>query len=279
MTDSKPKGKPKALAPIDEFRGALTKMESQFLKVLPRNVTPEKFTRIIITAVQKTPKLLQCDRTSLYTAAMDAATDGLLPDARDGVIIPYGTQAKWLPMIGGILKKVRNSKELASISSHVVYSGDHFDYEIDENGEHITHKPNFIGERGEPTLAYAIARVTNGGVYAEVMNKEQIEQVKAKSPSKDKADSPWKHWPDEMWRKTVMRRLSKKLPTSTEIMDVIERDNFLYEKEEKEVGEKPPVKTKSSRLSKVIADSEPSENEKEAEPLPEGQESFENFKG
>lgn len=250
----------KAISPLDEVRNNLVKMESQFLKVLPPNVTPQKFTRIIFTALQKTPKLLQCDRQSVYSAAMMAAQDGLLPDGRDGVIIPYKNEAKWLPMVGGILKKVYNTRELASLSCHVVYSNDNFSYFIDETGEHIKHLPLLMGDRGEPCGVYAIARLTNGGIFSEVMTADQIEKIRQKSPSKDSSDSPWRNWPDEMWRKSAIKRLAKKLPMSTEMFETIERDEYLYE-EEKEVEKVKEEKTKSSRLAKIIGEGNSSDCE------------------
>lgn len=274
--------KSKALTPIEEVRGNLTKMESQFKKVLPKGTSPEKFTRIIFTAIQKMPGLLTCDRQSFYGACMFAAQDGLLPDGREGVIIPYKGQATWLPMIGGVLKKIRNSGELLSLSSHVVYSGDEFSYWIDTEGEHIEHQPLLIGDRGDATHVYAIARVKSGGVYAEVMSMEQVEKVKSKSPSKDSSSSPWKNWPDEMMRKTVIRRLSKKLPMSNDLAEVLHRDDAFYNLDEKEVKENKPEKTKSSRLSKIVEECENPEEvviTKEAmEQTEVNQETFEKFK-
>ncbi len=81
---------------------------------------------------------------------------------------------------------------------------------MDETGEHLKHRPDLTSDRGPATLVYAFAKTKDGGTYIEVMNEEEIEKVKNVSKSKD--SGPWKTWPEEMWRKTVLRRLSKKLP-------------------------------------------------------------------
>ena len=110
-----------AIKPIDEVRGALTRMSDQFKMALPPQIPVERFVRVVQTAVASNPDLLNCERTSLYGAAMKCAQDGLLPDGREAALVKFGGQVSYMPMVGGILKKVRNSGELETISSHVVY--------------------------------------------------------------------------------------------------------------------------------------------------------------
>jgi recombinational DNA repair protein RecT len=130
-------------------------------------------------------------------------------------------------MYQGLLKKVRNTGELVSISANVVYERDHFEYELGDD-ERIVHKPA-IGDRGKPVAAYAIAKLKSGGIEREVMDATAIRQVQAVSRATSD-DGPWAKWPDEMARKTVIRRLYKRLPSSTEMdrylnaVPVVERE-------------------------------------------------------
>ena len=55
----------------------------------------------------------------------------------------------------------------------------------------------------------------DGSKLLEVMNLEEIEQVRKVSRAAN--NGPWVAWWSEMARKTVMRRLSKRLPMSTDI--------------------------------------------------------------
>jgi hypothetical protein len=41
------------------------------------------------------------------------AQDGLLPDGREAAVVMFGNKAQAMPMIAGILKKVRQSGEVA----------------------------------------------------------------------------------------------------------------------------------------------------------------------
>jgi recombination protein RecT len=225
---TKTESKTVAIAPIEVVRRELTAMSPQFAMVLPPHVTPEKFTRVVVTAVQKLPVLLNADRHTLYGAAMAAAQDGLLPDGREGAIVPFKGQCQWMPMVKGILKTVRNSGELASIAAEVIYAADRFRYWVDADGQQLEHEPAlFVEDRGEILGVYAIAKTKDGDVYVEAMTRLQVEKVRSVSRAKD--SGPWKDWWEEMAKKTVIRRLAKRLPSSTDIERVIERDNDLYD--------------------------------------------------
>lgn len=246
-----PSTPPKALKPIDEFRQALTKGEGEIKKALPPHITAEKFNRVVITALQNNPSLLDLNRASLFNACMKAAADGLLPDGKEAALVPFQGNIQYTPMIGGILKKIRNSGELASITSQVIHKNDKFRYWVDIDGEHIEHEPLLFGDRGEAIGVYALAKTKDGAIYIEPMTKEQVMAVKKVSRAKA---GPWSgDFEHEMWKKTAMRRLSKRLPMSTDLEQVIHRDDELYDLEGKEEKtEAPPQQTKSSRLSRIV---------------------------
>lgn len=232
MTEHKPK-------PAVEFRDGLQKMDGQFQAALPPHIPVERFMRVVQTAVTANDDLLHADRRSLFESAMKAAQDGLLPDGRDGALVIYNTKEKgrdggkdrwikkvqWMPMIGGILKKIRNSGELVSIAAHVVYDRDDFTYILGDE-ERIEHAPA-LSDRGKPRLVYAIAKTKDGGIYREIMTVEDIEKVRSVSRAKD--SGPWVQWWDEMARKTVLRRLAKRLPMSSDLDDLVRRDDALFD--------------------------------------------------
>lgn len=202
-------------------------MESQFKMALPQKIGVEKFTRVVMTALQTNPSLLNCDRRSLFGSCVKAAQDGLLPDGREGALVPYGNEVQWIPMVGGILKKVRNSGDLASIASQLIYSNDAFRYWVDDEGEHLTHDPELFEDRGRLIGTYALAKTKDGHTYIEVMTSDQVQAVKNCSKAKN---GPWAgSFELEMWRKTVIRRLSKRLPMSTDLEQTISRNDDLYD--------------------------------------------------
>lgn len=250
----------KAVTTQNDIRGTIQKMEPQFKMALPNHIPAEKFVRVLQTAVNNNPNLAKANRQSLLAACMRAAQDGLLPDGKEAALVTFKDSVSYMPMVAGILKKVRNSGELASLSPHVVYENDFFDYWVDEMGEHIKHKPKLEGKRGDFKLVYCIARMKDQSVYIEVMSKEEIDKVRAVSRSKD--GGPWKEWYDQMAIKTVIRRLSKRLPSSTDLEMVIKADDEVFMPEETEAAAKEPQKkTKSGRLSRAMGISEQEERD------------------
>lgn len=260
-----------ALTPMEQMRGTLTRMNAEFKAALPAQIPVDRFIRTTITAVQMQPQLLECDRRSLLGACMKAAQDGLLPDGREAALVIFRTKdgpiAQYMPMVGGVLKKIRNSGELASISAHVVYSNDLFDYELGDD-EKINHKPFLGEERGKPIAAYAIAKTKDGAIYREVMSVAEINKVRQVSRAKDKDAGPWVQWWDEMARKTVIRRLAKRLPSSADLEQTLELDNevsgFVQAPAVETtvaVDEEKPARGAGRLKSKIAAEAQPIEAE------------------
>src|SRR3546814_12604527 len=77
------------------LRQTIGKMEAQIKMALPAHIPVEKFHRVAVTAISSNPDLLNVDRTSLFGALMKAAQDGLLPDGREGAIVPHKGKASW----------------------------------------------------------------------------------------------------------------------------------------------------------------------------------------
>lgn len=214
------------ITPMDAMRGTLDKMKVEFQAALPPQIPVDKFIRTTLTAVQMNPELLGADRRSLLAACMKSAQDGLLLDGREAAPVIFNTKegkkVQYMPMVGGILKKIRNSGELASISANVVYDKDFFEYELGDN-ENIIHKPFLGDERGKPIAVYAVAKTKDGAIYREVMSVADVEKVRA--ASRAGKFGPWADWWDEMAKKTVIRRMAKRLPSSADVDQVIMNDN------------------------------------------------------
>ena len=212
--------------PIMALRQSLTHMAPELKMALPAHVTVEKFSRVAMTAIQNQPALLDADRKSLFGAIVRLAQDGLLPDGREAALVMFGKQVQAMPMIAGVLKKIRQSGDVAKVSAHVVHEKDKFVWSLgfDEAIEHVP--PPLDQERGKAIGAYATAVLKDGSQLCEVMSLEEIEKVR--KVSRASGNGPWVQWWGEMARKTVMRRLSKRLPMSTDREDdAFERDETL----------------------------------------------------
>lgn len=252
-----------ALAPVDEARQAVASLNNQlatradqFKMVLPAHIAPEQFQRTIITAVQSDMELLKADRQSLLLACMKAAQDGLLPDKREAALVIFSTRVKqgnqwvsvkqvqYMPMVYGLRKKILQSGEISSIETNVVYRAEmesgRFIYEAGTEAV-LRHRPDLMLSDEDATddniiAAYSVAVMKDGTKSFEVMRRSEINKVRQVSQTgalgKTKYNSndpippkgPWVDWFAEMARKTVMRRHSKTLPMSGDLIDVEGRD-------------------------------------------------------
>lgn len=249
----------KKLTQTDQLKAMVVKMKGQFAAALPAHIKPEKFVRVIQTATINNPGLVKADRQSFFSACMKLAEQGLLPDGNEAAIVTFKDKCQAMPMVAGILKKVRNSGELLSITAQVVHENDEFKYWTDEKGEHLTHTPEMFKDRGKRVGVYALATTKDGAVYIEVMSSDQVEAIKKMARSKNVWDGPFAN---EMWKKSAIRRLSKRLPMSTDLEMTIRSDDEMYDLDEPtEPAPEPQEQTTPSRLEDVI--------EAKAEPVSE----------
>jgi hypothetical protein len=126
---------------------------------------------------------------SLWLACMRACRDNLLPDGREGAIVPYKSNAQWIPMYQGLLKRFRQSGQCKWITANVVRQGEVFEHWIDENGEHFRHVPGISDGVAPSSKSYAAALTKDGAFYVAVMTLAEINKVKAMSKA-SREDSP-----------------------------------------------------------------------------------------
>ena len=235
----------KGVAQVDILRSDLTKMMPQFKMALPENVTPEKFLRVVLNTVMSNPDFLKCDRQSLYAACMKCAADGLFPDNREAAMIPYGDTVQYQTMIAGVYKKVRNSGEISLLCADLVYPGDSFRYGSNsDKGRYLDHQPSLDTRGNVKTViaAFALSRTTDGDVDFEVMTREEIEFTR--STSKAKNSPAWANWWGEMAKKTVVKRLAKRLPMFAEARKILDRDDEDYDVQLKPLSKAEELRNK-----------------------------------
>jgi len=202
-------------------------MLSQFKLALPAHITPEKFQRVAMTALLHNPDLKDCTVQSVMNSLLKCAQDGLLPDNREAALVKFAGQAQYMPMVYGLIKRMRNSGSVTNVNAYCVYANDIFEYEIENGVERIRHKPCITGGRGEFLLAYAVVGLEDSNPHIEVMLKEDIEKARRASKTQKDANKPsgiWSDWYDEMAKKTVLHRAAKRVPTSADAVEFLQKD-------------------------------------------------------
>ena len=197
---------------------------------------------------------MECDRNTLVASIMRAAQMGLIIDGVESALVPRKAKCTLMVMYQGLLKMVRNSGELKDIQSAVVYEKDEFDYYTDETGEHLKHR-RFWGDRGQRKLVFAIARTKDGGIYVEVMDATQVSAVQKQGYNG--ADSPWNGpFADEMWRKSVIRRMAKRLPSSSDMesfSQALHEDDDIFNGDDDDKPEVTPETGAKPAVSSALA--------------------------
>lgn len=200
---------------------------------LPRHLSPDRFIRVALTAMTRTPKLAQCEPASFFQCLLSLSQYGLEPDGRRAHLIPFEnrkrgvTECQLIIDWKGLSELVYRSGVVSTLHADVVREGDLFDYSM---GVLTTHVPYFLrrddkkpDKPGDVFAAYSTATMKDGTRKTEVMSWEQIEGIRGRSRAGQ--SGPWVTDWEEMAKKTAFRRLSKWLPLSAEIRDAVEGDD------------------------------------------------------
>ena len=208
-------------------------MEPQIAKALPSVITPERFSRMVLTAISTNPALAECTPDSFCAAMMNAAQLGLEPNTPLGqaYLIPFNNRKKGSKevqfQIGykGLIDLAHRSGEFRVIYAKEVYEKDEFEYEFGLEPK-LYHKPNVDDlDRGKVTYYYAVFTLVNGGFGFDVMSTSEVEEFARRySQSYQKSSSPWKTNFDEMAKKTVLKRALKYAPIKTEFVKQMTED-------------------------------------------------------
>lgn len=199
------------------------RFKKQMALALPKSLTADRLTRIVLTEFRKTPALLSCDRESLFGAVLQCAALGLEPGSALGhcYLLPYGKTCQLIIGYRGMIDLARRSGQILSLCAYCVHEADEFHYELGLHPD-VRHIPAATAVRGPVTYVYAVAALKDGGVQFEVLSRAEIEAVRKSSRAGTRG--PWvDHW-EEMAKKTVIRRLFKYLPVSIEAARATEID-------------------------------------------------------
>lgn len=214
---------------VHSIKDLIRSMEPQIKAALPSILTPERFTRMVLTALSSNPKLQECSPQSFLGAMMQAAQLGVEPNTPLGqaYLIPYRNhgvlECQFQLGYKGLIDLAYRSGAIRDISAHVVYSGDGFEFEYGFEPK-LVHKPAMI-DRGTPIAYYAVYHTKDGGGGFVVMSQEDIEKHRNKfSKAAGQGFSPWATNFEEMAKKTVLKKLLKYAPLKTEFVRAVATD-------------------------------------------------------
>ena len=207
-------------------------LEPEIRRALPAVITPERFTRMALSAINNNPKLAECSQMSFLAAVMNAAQLGLEPNTPLGqaYLIPFQNkgilECQFQLGYKGLINLAYRNEQLQTIQAQCVYANDEFEYELGLNSK-LFHKPA-LGERGEMVAVYALFKLQNGGYGFEVMSKQDVDSYAQKySKAINSSFSPWKSAYTEMAMKTVIKRVLRYAPLKTDFLRAVATDETI----------------------------------------------------
>lgn len=229
----------KPAANSSELRALFARQDviEQLKLTLPKHMSPERLSKVMLSAVLQTPKLMKCNQLTLVQTLTKLSELGLEPGSALGhvYLLPFENRkaGRWDVQIiigyKGYLELMRRSGWVTQIETHVVFEDDKFElvYGLDDVRK-LRHEPNWKGVMTpeKAILVYCIARMKDGATHVEVMPMSEVRGIRNRSQSyqRDPKTSPWTTDELQMARKTIVRRAQNYLPLSPEERDAHEVD-------------------------------------------------------
>jgi len=202
----------------------LERATPELAKVLPEAVSVERFTRVVLTELRRTPALLECSPESLLGGLLLAAQLGLEPGPLGLVyLVPFKGHAEFVIGYRGFIDLAYRSGHVKDIAAALVQEGEPFDYRKGTR-PFLDHHPDTGAPPRLVVAAYAVARLRSGGSVFEVIGPADWEKARKASAAGSKNQGPWESDRGAMIRKTAIRRLEPMLPKSPLLTRAIEAD-------------------------------------------------------
>jgi recombination protein RecT len=181
---------------------------------------------------------------ALQNAIINVAAIGisLNPALKHAYLVPRATKKGQAPVAcldisyQGLMHLAMQSGSIEWGQAKLVYENDH--YENNGIDQAPTHKQKTFGDKGKLVGVYCTVKTSKGDYLTEEMDIEAINKVRNASSA---ANGPWKTWPEEMTRKTVVKRASKYWPKVDRLNLAIDAVNEHEGIEFEQVKEVPAV--------------------------------------
>ena len=189
----------------DNLREMLEKKAS----ALPKNFNETRFLQNCLVVLSDTKDIEKCQPKDIARTLLKGAFLGLDFFNKECYPIIYGGQVQFQTDYKGEIKvsKRWSTNPIKDIYGKVVRKGDEFEAFVNEGRQVLNFKPLSFND-GEVIGAFAVVYFQDGSMLYDEMSKQAIEKTR-QDYSKCPKSPAWIKSPDEMYKKTVIRRLCK----------------------------------------------------------------------
>lgn len=221
--------------PFIKFIGELGKYEKRVVKLLKsHDVDYDHFMVVAENMVRNNPKLLNCNRGSLFGSILTAAEIGLVPNTPEQLsyVIPYFDKERQESFANfqvgyfGYVKMMYRNNRILKIMSEIVYENDQFDRYIgDDMNWHFIFKPA-SKDRGARKGVFGVIHIKDAEPVFKYLDVKEIEEIR--SFSKRKATYDPKNDPQGwMWKKATIRQMAKLVPKGESLGNAVNIDGMI----------------------------------------------------
>ena len=218
-----------------------TPIKTDFIKLVDEKVF-QKEVSFAVQILRKNQYLQTCDPNSILESVLNVSQTGLTlnPVLNYAYLVPHKGRCVLYPSYQGLCKLATDSGLISSISCNLIYEGDEVDFDLASTEKIKKHIPSFMkgNNQGKILGGYSIALLKDGSKHIEYMTEKQILEIREYSESYKAFKSGkikscvWTLNPEEMYRKSIVKRHFKYLPKSDSIESftkAIELDNKDYD--------------------------------------------------
>lgn len=243
-------------------------------KSLPKDLNVERFANNALAVLNGNDNLQKFykenGKSQIVAGLMKGAYLGLDFMSQEAYLVPFGKTLNFMKSYTGAIKlcKKYSIRPLKDIYAKLVREGDDYSIEIINNEPKITFKPKPFND-GKIQGAFAVALFEDGGIQYEEMSLKELEKIR--NCSKQKSGAVWNMWTDQMYLKSILHRLCKKIEID---FDNAEQQKYFNEEMEIETN----VKEQAKADIEINANQQSLEEEVVAEVVvdEDGQQSFVN---
>lgn len=203
-----------AVAKQDAFKGFSLKIQDKLENIsgaLPQGFNKVRFTQNAIALLNDKPDIAKkYTPVQVMSGLVRGAMLGLDFFNKEAYLVGYGDDLQYQTSYIGaqkIIKKYAIHK-VKNIYAELVREDDLFETGIEANKRYVTFKPKMFNNK--PVIgAFAVVEFEDGDIQVETMNVEELEAVRKKSKMGNAG--AWKDFTGEMQKKSVIRRLCKRI--------------------------------------------------------------------
>jgi recombination protein RecT len=242
---------------------ALNRYAADFATVLPSHLDAQQWLRLAAGMLRRNPGLAAValqNPQSFFAALMDCARLGLNPGDTYH-LVPIGGEVVGITDYTGEIELIYRAGMVRKIVCEVVYEQDGFEFTlgVDDRPRHTVSWFGSSKDRGNMIGVYAYAELKDGGTSrVAILNRDEVEKIRAVSRSAKSSSSPWTQWPDRMWRKTAVKQLTAWVPSSAEFRveqiraeTAVERSRWGQIEPARDYAELPPAMPIDARSAEL----------------------------